>query len=203
MAVQIYGLLWISVFSIFKIQYTVPTWGLFCIWIYTYRQSETINTKVVFCMFSYQTILCSNLFTFFHRPLTRSVFSWTIFPLLLICFLLYIWLVFFFFCSAASWRSFLKISTFELVVKSSLWPQAVPLLLTEIPLQAKVFREDRILSGIDQVMCWAFVLFELGPLGRTMSYLLGPICPLWTWAFWQNCIFFICLGCSTEWWWSI
>lgn len=76
-------------------------------------------------------------------------------------------------------------------------------LLTEIPLQAKVFWEERVLSGIDQVMCWAFVLFELGPLGRTMSYLLGPIRPLWTWAFWQNCIFFICLGCSTEWWWSI
>lgn len=32
-------------------------------------------------------------------------------------------------------------------------------------------------------------------------YLLGTVSPAWTWAFWWDWIFFICLGCSTDWWW--
>lgn len=45
MAVQMYALLLISVFSILKIQYPVPTCQLFHILIYAYRQSGTINAK--------------------------------------------------------------------------------------------------------------------------------------------------------------
>lgn len=93
---------------------------------------------------------------------------------------------------------FLKISNFELVVKSSLWP----LLLTEVPLPPGVFGGGafRYWSGhAGYLSCLHLALLaELHLL-----YLLCPIFPVWTWPFWQGSVSLICSGCSAGWWWSV
>lgn len=173
MAVQMYALLWISVCSVFKIQDTLPTCGLFRILVYAYRQTETINAKVEFCHG-----FIPNHSSFRFLQLLPSSFDYISFFLIRISFIAHLlfalYLVFFsiLLLPGGLCQRFLLLN----------WLWNHPCGLRQFlfywerkPLQTK----DRVLSGIDQVTCWAFVLFELGPFGRMIS-------------------FFICLGCSTE-----